>query len=779
MRKSCQILMFFLLFSNLLFSQKTQKVDIYGFVADSISKQGIPYSTIQLKEFETGKTIFGLISDSTGKFLIQNVVCQSYQLIVSSIGFKPYKALQVIPKKGNSFYLQIKLIPDIKLLEAVEIVGLASGSRTFIDKTIFIPDSLSRKNAATGLDLISKAPGVSVNKATDQVKVLGNSNVLLLIDGSNSDRDLKTIDPDDIEKIKVITNPSSKYDSDVATVLNVILKEERKKGLKVIANLNYFTQNKHNNGSVQVDYVFSKFRLFGSCNLNASKITTLNYRSERQTTLEGILYRSIDSSGNEYDNKFRGYRFKYGFDYNISKKTLLNFTGSYGTFRNISNQNMKSYYLADKTTIYTADINRNSDGTNNLQNYTIYLKHEFGPEDHTLSWNTNFYHMNRDAGLWQTTWFMYSNDTVNTMRNTHSLNEINSINSKLDYSQPFGKNIKAETGVQFYRRFIENSNTINQQNDFFDYKDTRVALYGSLTYKYQKFSTQIRIRAEQFSINIYDSVKFGRWNYMPALTTMVDLGKSGTLKIIFKEFLTYPNYYALTPFFYYSNDSLTASSGNPYLEPEKLHNLELNYSLKRKSAFISTSLYYKRINNIIGEHTSLDGNNILTEKMDNITFVNQFGGLVYFQTSILKSIQFDAYFECLYNYFEVKDYNGLELKTNISIEFPLPWDMFLSADLTVDGTTRNYNGYEYQSPLIDEITIGKSFLKDRAELNISLINFFIPDKWNEKLWDQNYTEISNGISNSKCVLFRLTYFLKKGRELKGTKRELNMENDEK
>ncbi len=572
--------------------------------------------------------------------MIQNVVCQSYKVVVSSIGFKTYKALQAIPEKGNSFYLRIDLIPDSNLLEAVEIVGLVTGARTLIDKTIFIPDSLSRKNAATGLDLISKAPGVTVNKASDQIKVFGNSNVLILIDGSNNDRDLKTIDPDDIEKIEVIANPSSKYDSDVATVLNVILKEERKKGLRVIANLNYFTQNKHNNGSVQVDYIFSKFRIFGSCKLYASKFTTLNYSSERQTTLEGIMYQSIDSSGNEYENIYRRYRFKYGFDFNISKKTLLNFTGTYGIFRNINNQNEKSYYLADNTSIYTADIYLNSDGRNNLQNYTVYAKHEFGPDDHTLSWNTNFYHMNRDAGLRQNTCFMYSNDTVNSIRNTHSLNEINSVNSKLDYSQPFGKNMRAETGVQFYRRFIENGNTVNQISDYFDYKDTRVALYGSFIYKYQKFSTQIGIRAEQFSINIYDSVKFGRWNYMPAITTMMDLGKSGTLKLIFKQYLRYPNYYALTPFFYYSGDSLTASSGNPYLKPEKLNNLEFNYSLKRKSLFISTSIYYKRTNNIIGERTSLDGNNILTEKMDNITFVNQFGSLVYFQTSILKAIQF-------------------------------------------------------------------------------------------------------------------------------------------
>jgi hypothetical protein len=779
MSRSFQILIFFLLISNILLGQKTQKVDIYGFVSDSVSKQGVAYSTIQLKDIETGKTIFGLIADSTGKFFIQNVVCQSYQLIVSSMGYKPYKALQLIPGKGNSFYLRVKIVPDTKLLEEVEIAGVSEGSRTLIDKTVFVPDSLSRKNSVTGLDLISKVPGVTVNKATDQVKILGNSNVLILVDGSNSDRDLKTIDPDDIEKVEVITNPSSKYDSDVATVLNVILKEERKRGLKVIANLNYFTQNKHNNGSVQVDYVFSKFRLFGSCNLNASRISTLNYSSERQTTVKEIMYRNIDSSGNEYENKFRGYRFRFGFDYNISKKTLLNFTGSYGTFRSISNQSMKSCYLADNTAIYTADINRNSDGTNNLQNYTVFAKHEFGPNEHTLSWNTNFYIMNRDAGLWQKTIFMYSYDTANTIRNTHSLNEINSVNSKLDYSRPIGINMKAETGVQFYHRFIENSNTINQQNDFFDYKDTRLALYGSLIYKYQKFSTQLGIRAERFSINIYDSVKFGRWNYMPAFTAMFDLGKGGTLKLIFKEFLTYPNYYALTPFLYYSNDSLTASSGNPYLKPEKLNNLEFNYSLKRKSSFVSASLYYKRTNHIIGSRTSLDENNILSEKMDNITFVNQYGGLIYLQTLILKFVQFEAYFECLYDNFEAKAYNGFELRTSVSVEFPMPWDMYLNIDMSAEGTTRYYNGYEYQSPLLDEITLGKSFLKDKAEINISLINFFMPDKWHEKCWDQNYTELSDGKSDSRCILFRLTYFLKKGREPKDTKRELNMENDEK
>ena len=49
-------------------------------------------------------------------------------------------------------------------------------------------------------------------------------NVLVLVDGMYSSRSLTTINSDDVESVEVITNPRVEYDSEVANVLNIILK---------------------------------------------------------------------------------------------------------------------------------------------------------------------------------------------------------------------------------------------------------------------------------------------------------------------------------------------------------------------------------------------------------------------------------------------------------------------------------------------------------------------------------------------------------------------------
>ncbi|MCB4235585.1 TonB-dependent receptor plug domain-containing protein [Kaistella anthropi] len=85
-------------------------------------------------------------------------------------------------------------------------------------------------------DVLANVPSVDVD--TDgTVSMRGNSNVRFLINGKPSSmlgiddgaNALQSIPADQIERIEVITNPSSKYEaSGTAGILNIILKKSKK-----------------------------------------------------------------------------------------------------------------------------------------------------------------------------------------------------------------------------------------------------------------------------------------------------------------------------------------------------------------------------------------------------------------------------------------------------------------------------------------------------------------------------------------------------------------------
>jgi len=273
-------------------------------------------------------------------------------------------------------------------------------------------------------------------------------------------------------------------------------------------------------------------------------------------------------------------------------------------------------------------------------------------------------------------------------------------------------------------------------------------------------------------------VKSGQWNLMPTLSAMLNLNKKGTIKVTYKNSLSYPDYFYLNPFIYYSNDSLTVSSGSPSLKPENTNSFELNYSTRWKSKFVSTSLVLKRKDNLIGEITELNGRT-LTERIANVGWETKYGVYLYFHLPLTSWLETSANLKGFYDTFRNRSYNGFEASAELDCDIFLPLRLDLTIEASAQGTTRQYNGYDFQSPLVDEITLERNFFKNQLAISCSLINFFLPDTWKENTWDMNYHSFSAGSKQSRCILFRLTFFLKEGKELKNTNRELNMENDEK
>lgn len=769
----------FIISITLSYSQSYKRIDVCGTVVDSTNGFKIEYATIQFKSASNDSLIYGTITDSLGNFCINSVLPQEYKLIFSCLGYKTKKISLDLSNIKSEYYFKVGLVRDEYMLDPIEIVGEQKGIIVKVDKTVFIPDSLSLANSVTGLDLLDKAPGVTVKKTDQSIKLFGSSNVMVLVDGIKNNRDLNTIDPADIERIELIDNPSSKYDSDIANVINIILKEERKGGLKISTNLTYFTRNKYNFSNFHLDYEINKLRVFVGYEIKYHNI--LSNDSIYRKSTEGDMIKEYQgySQKNNYSTSL-GNIIQYGADYRFSKKDLINLTGNFEIYDYHSDFNHFTNYKTDGNPDYQTDALSESKGRNILQNYTLYYIRDFNNDKRKLTFNTNYYLMKKDFSSNQNTKFLFFSDSseIETFSDISTAYEINAINSNINFENPVNEKINTEFGSQLYYRNIDNHYYYRDLNSYFRYKDLRTAYYGILTFYKNKYSLQAGIRAENYHINIYDSIKFGKWNYLPSFSFMYEIDKKNKIKIVINNKLNYPRYQMLAPFTFYSNDSLTISSGNPYLRPEKFLNTEINYSFKKKKSFLSSSLYYRNYSDLIGLSLNISDSNTLIERYDNITYSKQFGGYLFLQTSLFKLINTSLYFDVFYNIFEQKQYNGLSYKFWNTIEILLPFDLFINIDLSISGKDYSYNGYFYQSPLIDEISLGKGIFKGRGELSISLLNYFIQDHSKDVRWDSNFIEESVLYPNNKCILIRFNYFFTKGKKLKENERELIMERDE-
>ncbi len=769
-----------LLFSvNLTFAQKN--VEFMGVVIDSVSAEKINFATIQLVDDSTNELKCGVISDTLGRFKINKVERKKYKLIISCIGYETKKIHLDLSNKRNYYYLKIYLIKGVKQLDEIEITAKQAGKNTNIDKIVFVPDSISLRNCKTGLDVLKKAPGVSVRRTDQAIKVMGNPNVLVLIDGATSNKDISSLSPKDIESIEVINNPSAKYDSDVANVVNVVLKEERKKGLKISTSLTYFHGEDYRSfNTFNIEYEFYKMRIFGTYKFRFNDLSSTIDTTVRQSLINSVNYENITNS---YDNlsKMLGHTAIYGFDYKINKKNFLNFTGKYEMLGFNDNWNYLANYFENKKLMSNSTSNSDRDRENILQNYTLLYKRKFDKKSQELTFNTNVYLMNRQYDIIQKTKISHTDgSTTNSDRKTKTTNDNISINSKLDYSHPFSKKIYTDIGTQLYYRNIDNENRVNDKMSEFNYKDLRSALYLVGTIKGEKLSFQTGVRAEKYDIQIYDTVKFSQWNYLPNVSLLYKLNSKNKLKISLNEKLKYPRFQMLIPFTYYSNDSSSVSSGNPYLRPEKFLNLELNYSYKNKHNFISSSIFYRKSRDLIGINTDIHSDNVLQSKYDNIAYSDKIGGYLYFNSFLFNGgIQLSVYNSLYYNTFPDKQYNGLTYSGYLSLELELPFEMFLLIDASYTGREYSYNGYFEEKPIIDEISITKSILKDRGEITLGLSEYFIPYETVDKTWNNNYTEKNTLFANNKAIILSFNYFFRKGKKLKKIEKELNMEKDDK
>ena len=758
-------LRFVLLLTIASFGLQAQNTSVvHGYVTDSVSREPIPYAAIQLQNAD-GMLVNGAITNADGKFTMKEVPFGKQTFIVSFLGYRTKRIVKEIKEKEQ--WIGIGITVENKQLQEVSVVGEKVLMKEEVDKTVYHLDDFVLRNSPTVLEAMKSIPGVTVKTADESISVNGSKNVLVLVDGMYSSKSLTTINPEDVVSVEVITNPSVEYDSEVANVVNIILKEERKQGIRVVAMGRGEVPFQSLYGRLNVDYEFSKFRVFG--NYTASCF---------QPRPEGFVYDSTyctvtDDEGNHYDELTTtdilstppsiNHKAGLGFDWRISKNDLLSVSGNFELDNDKVNSRQYSLYNENGVLGFEEWNDIMSQGRAREQNYTLYYRHRFAKKGHEITLNSNYYTM-KGAREYRSNSLFHYPDADSTMKvlDRHTDNGQSAWNVKLKYDLPLTEKLKLTTGMQNYSRWIGYTYTTSDGGQYFNYHDNRLALFGQMAYRFSdRFSVSAGLRGEKLRFNIYDTICRGQWNALPSVALMYKINENNTLKINYKSLLQYPSYHFLTPFIYTQNDALVYSVGNPYLLPEKTQRISLNFTYRKKYTNLIVEPYLAYRKGIIGEHYHIIGA-VTNTIFDNVANSTKYGGRISATTLVGGFLMPIVEFDMGYVDYGQPQYNGWEMSLVAGLEMELPWDLTLEAEFLYDGTKRLYNGYAHSSPLIETLALSRGFLNDQLIVELDMQGFFLCEKTEEMVDVPGYYSLNRAEQKMPLMSLFARYVFKGG-----------------
>lgn len=254
--------------------------DINGMVYSKNSAGPLDYVTVQLINAETGIPLqIGCMTDEKGIFSIEHVPDGKYIIRFSNVGSVTQERTIEISDKDINIG-KIDLADDTKLLQEVVVTHQKNQMSVNSEHHVFNVASNISSVGASAEELLSAIPSVNVNSDGD-ISLRGNSDVMVWINGKemgmtadNRAQILRQIPAETVEKIEVMTNPSSKHSTEgTAGIINILLKEDHRQG--------YF-------GSAEAD-VNSQ----GSVNANFN----INFNKGKFETLAGLGLKSHHTPG--------------------------------------------------------------------------------------------------------------------------------------------------------------------------------------------------------------------------------------------------------------------------------------------------------------------------------------------------------------------------------------------------------------------------------------------------------------------------------------------------
>lgn len=621
---------------------------IKGKVIEATSNTPVEYATVTLYSAKDSAMIDGVITNAEGLFEFKSVAPGEYNIIVRFMGFRKVfiAGISISQKNMVSDIGTVSLKAEVTNLNEVEVVGQAPLVEYKIDRKVVNVDQQLQAQGGTAVDVLERIPSIKTD-LDGNVALRGSTNFLVLIDGkpsilTGSDA-LNQIPASTIDKIEIITNPSAKYDPDgTAGIINIITRKNSLKGLSGIVNLSAGTSPEYT-GSVLLNYRTKKTSISLGADFGNRKMT--GYRNgSRESYPTDTTGLQSDTSFLQTTNKNNMTRqsvsVKAGIDYSLTEKNTLTAEGNYRFFESSRGGQIKNEEWS------SLDLNRQNYLTDDLEKsehptyqFTMRDVQKFNKEGSELNMSLT-YDQGDDSGEENTLQYLTDDtwtDTVGILydykKNTTEFER--EWEGDFDFQHTLSDKSKLEAGFQLrlelndmdYGYFNHDSATDTwiedlSQSNRYRFFNNIYALYATYATEFKSLGLKAGLRAEYTDRNLHQvtdqaDYPYQKFDLYPSLYLTYYLPYNQQMQLSYSKRVNRPHGDMLNPYVYFS-DAFNSFSGNPELEPEFSHALEMNYQKYFGYSFLTVEAYYRLTNNKMTRVQYLDDQGVMNMTMENI-----------------------------------------------------------------------------------------------------------------------------------------------------------------
>ena len=609
---------------------QTQTGKISGHVIDGNQKI-IESATITLLRAKDSTVAKMGSANKDGNFEFEGIKEGKYLVSISAVGHKKvYSDIFEINAANSSIDLKtIELIPTSKDLTGVTVIGRKPLVEQKIDRMIVNVDAAVSNVGATALEVLEKSPGITVDK-DGNISLKGKQGVQIFIDGKPSYLSgaelvnlLQNMSASQLEQIEIMTNPPAKYDAaGNSGIINIKTKKNKARGFNGSATAGY-TQGSYwrTNESLNLNYRNGNYNAF------------VNYSFNKNNSFQELrIHRTYkDNSGTAtamFDQTAfmprtnTNHNLKFGMDFFLTKKTTLGFVAS-GFISPEDQKNFNTSYLKNANGAVDSIVASTSRNIEKWKNgsLNVNFRHQYDSTGRELTADLDYskYSNRSDQKFVNAS---YDPDWIKKGQTDLISNlpvDINIYSAKIDYTHPFKKGLKLETGIKSSYVNTDNAanyfNVIggNNQVDYdktnrFQYKENINAAYVNFNKQFKKFGVQAGLRFENTN---YKGHQFGNAqkpgsdssfsrtynNLFPTVFISYAADKNNQFGLSVGRRIDRPDYQSLNPFLFFL-DNYTYQAGNPFLKPQYSNNVELSHTFK---GFLTTTVNYSKTKNFFTE----------------------------------------------------------------------------------------------------------------------------------------------------------------------------------